>query len=184
MDYSDYPTFSLTWHKGIPDVFHSISDFDFLKFHITQTFRFGYFNRFTYAVETGKFFNTKSMSFADFKHFYANDAGFSMNHDISQGYQLLPGYTHSTNQWYVGAKAHYSAPYLLIKRLPFLESMLFGEDLYLSYLLEPQRRHYVEAGYGISLDELLGAGVFVGTHDRYNYVWGIRGSINLDVIRP
>ena len=184
MDYSSYPTFSLTWYKGVPGVFHSTSDFDFLKFHITQTFRFGYFNRFTYAVETGKFFNTKSMSFADFKHFYTNDAGFSMNHDISQGYQLLPGYTHSTNQWYVGAKAHYSAPYLLIKRLPFLESMLFGEGLHLSYLLEPQRRHYVEAGYGISLEEMMSVGVFVGTHDRYNYVWGIRGSINLDVIQP
>ena len=184
MDYSNYPTFSLTWHKGFPDVFHSTSDFDFLKFDIRQTFRFGYFNRFTYAAETGKFFNTKSMSFADFKHFYTNDAGFSMNHDISQGYQLLPGYTHSTNQWYVGAKAHYSAPYLLIKRLPFLESMLFGENLYLSYLLEPQRRHYVEAGYGISLQELLSAGVFVGAHDRYNYVWGIRGSINLDIVQP
>ena len=180
MDYSDYPTFSLTWRKGIPNVFRSISDFDFLKFHITQTFRFGYFNRFTYAVETGTFFNTKRLSFADFKHFYANDAGFSMSHDISEGYQLLPGYTHSTDQWYAGAKAHYSAPYLLIKRLPFLESMLFNEGLYLSYLLDPQRRHYVEAGYGISLEGMMSVGVFVGTHNRHNYVWGIRGSIKLD----
>jgi hypothetical protein len=184
MDNSDYPTFSLTWRKGIPDVFHSASDFDFLKFHVTQTFHFGYFNQFTYTVETGKFFNTKSMSFADFKHFYANDAGFSMNHNINNGYQLLPGYTYSTNQWYVGAKAHYSAPYLLIKCLPFLESILFDENLYLSYLLEPQRRHYVEAGYGISLGGIMSAGVFMGTHDLYNYVWGIRGAIDLSIMQP
>jgi hypothetical protein len=184
MDYSDYPTFSVTWHKGIPAVFRSASDFDFLKFNITQTVRFGYFNRFTYAVETGKFFNTKRLSFADFKHFYVNDAGFSLNRDIKHGYQLLPGYTYSTDQWYVSAKAHYSAPYLLIKRLPFLESMLFGEDLYLSYLLEPQRRHYVEAGYGISFGGMMSAGVFVGAHDRHNFIWGIRGSIDLSIVQP
>ena len=184
MDYSNYPTVSLTWYKGIPTVFHSTSDFDFLKFNVKQSFRFGYFNRFTYSTEIGKFFNTKSMSFADFKHFYTNDAGFSMNHDISNGYQLLPGYTHSTNQWYVGAKAHYSAPYLLIKRLPFLESMLFGENLYLSYLLEPQMRHYAEAGYGISFGGIMSVGVFVGCNNRHDYSWGIRGSIDLKAMLP
>jgi hypothetical protein len=184
MDYSNYPTFSLTWRKGIPNVFHSTSDFDFLKFNVAQTIRFGYFNKFTYAVETGKFFNTKSMSFADFKHFYTNDAGFSMNHDISHGYQLLPGYAHSTNRWYAGAKAHYSTPYLLIKRLPFLESMLFGEDLYLSYLWEPQMRHYVEAGYGLSFEGLISVGVFVGCHNRHEYTWGVRGSIDLGAMQP
>jgi hypothetical protein len=183
MDYSTYPTFSLTWHKGIPRMFHSTSDFDFLKFNIRQTFRFGYFNRFTYVAETGKFFNTKSMSFADFKHFYTNEAGFSLNHDISHGYQLLPGYTHSTNRWYAAAKVHYSAPYLLIKRLPFLESMLFGEDLYLSYLWEPQMKHYVEAGYGISFGGIMSVGVFMGANNRHDYSWGVRGSIDLDVMR-
>jgi hypothetical protein len=184
MDYSDFPTFSLTWRKGIPAVWRSTSDFDFLQFNITHTIRFGYFNRFTYIVETGKFFNTQRLSFADFKHFYVNDAGFALNRDIRHGYQLLPGYTYSTDQWYATAKAHYSAPYMLIKRLPFLESMLFGEDLYLSYLLEPQRRHYVEAGYGISFGGMMSVGVFVGAHDRHNFLWGIRGSIDLSIVQP
>jgi hypothetical protein len=124
------------------------------------------------------------MSFADFRHFYTNDAGFSMNRDISHGYQLLSGYTHSTNQWYAAAKAHYSAPYLLIKRLPFLESMLFDECLYLSYLWEPRMRHYAEAGYGVSFAGMMSVGVFVGVNNRDDISWGVRGSIDLPSMQP
>jgi hypothetical protein len=182
MDYSHYPTFALTWHKGVPGVFHSTSDFDFLQFNIRQTVRFGYFNRVTYLAEAGKFFNTESMSFADFRHFYTNEAGFSLNRDISHGYQLLPGYTHSTNRWYAAAKVHYAAPYLLVKRLSFLESILFNENLYFSYLWEPHLQHYVEAGYGLSLGDMISVGVFAGVDSRHDFYWGVRGSIDMDVV--
>jgi hypothetical protein len=180
MIHSDYPTFSATWNKGIPDVFQSSSNFDFLKANIRHKIRFGYFNSFSYFVEGGKFFNTKKMSFADFRHFYVNDAGLSMDHDLSQGFQLLNGYVHSTNEWYALAKVEYKSIYLLLKRLPFLSNALFTEDLYASYLLQPQTRHYFEAGYGISLTKAFGMGIFAGFDNGQYYGWGVRGFFNFD----
>ncbi len=181
MLHSRYPTFSLLWKKGIPDVFNSVSDFDLLQFKITQHFEFGYYNEFNYTAGAGKFFNTRRMAFADYTHFYGNEAGVSLNdHSQSIPYQLLPQYTYSTDNWYVGGYARYQSPLLALKYIPFLTNALFNENLYVSYLLQPNLRHYTETGYGWSFANLAEAGVYVGVSETGFYGWGLRLSINID----
>ncbi|MDR0294927.1 MAG: DUF5686 and carboxypeptidase regulatory-like domain-containing protein [Prevotellaceae bacterium] len=182
MMYSDYPTFSLLWMKGIPNVFESVSDFDFLRFKISQTVRYGYFSRFSYTASAGKYFNTNRLSFADFRHFYSNEAFVSFDHTGAEPYQLLPQYTFSTNDWYVNANAHYSSPLLALKYLPFLSNILFDENLYFSYLLHPEMRNYIEVGYGISLFRLMNIGVYVGFNEKGYRSWGFRFSMDLKSI--
>ncbi len=177
--HSNYPTFTAQWRKGLTNVFESDSDFDFVRLNISQSISYGYFNRFVYAVEGGKFFNTEKLAFADFKHFYANEPAVSLNKDFGTPYQLLPCYTYSTNDWYAAASVHYFSPYILLKRIPFLQNMLFGENLYASYLLQPQLRHYVELGYGITLTDMLGFGAFVGFEKAQYRSWGLRFSLNI-----
>jgi hypothetical protein len=182
MAYSHYPTFSLLWVKGIPNIFQSVSDFDFLRFKVSQTLRYGYFSRFSYTASVGKFFNTNRLSFADYYHFYGNEAYVSLDHSGAEPYQLLPQYVFSTNDWYVSANAHYSSPLLALKYIPFLTNAPFNENLYFSYLLHPVMRNYVEAGYGISLFQLMDLGAYVGFNDKGYYSWGFRFSMDLKSI--
>jgi len=182
MMYSNYPTLSLLWIKGIPDVFQSVSDFDFLRFKISQTVRYGYFSQFSYAASAGKYFNSNRLSFADFWHFYGNEAFVSFNHTGAEPYQLLPQYTFSTNDWYVSANAHYRSPLLALKYIPFLTNAPFDENLYLSYLLHPEMRNYTEIGYGISLFKLMDIGVYAGFNEKGYYGWGFRFSMDLKSI--
>ncbi|MCL2097339.1 MAG: DUF5686 and carboxypeptidase regulatory-like domain-containing protein [Bacteroidales bacterium] len=182
MMYSHYPTFSLLWLKGIPNMFESVSDFDFLRFKVSQTISYGYFSEFSYTASAGKFFNAKRLSFADFRHFYANEALASLDHTGAEPYQLLPQYTFSANDWYLSANAHYRSPLLALKYLPFLSNALFDENLYFSYLLHPEMRHYVEVGYGISLLKLMDIGAYVGFNDKGYRSWGFRFSMDLKSI--
>ena len=182
MAYSHYPTFSLLWIKGIPNMFESVSDFDFLRFKISQTIRYGYFSRFSYAASAGKYFNTNRLSFADYRHFYGNEAFVSFDHTGAEPYQLLPQYTFSTNDWYASANAHYRSPLLALKYIPFLSNAPFEENLYFSYLLHPNLRNYAEAGYGISLLRLMDVGVYVGFSEKGYHSWGFRFSMDLKSI--
>lgn len=177
---SAYPTLTAVWKRGIPGVFESGSDFDFLSANIAQSLSFGYFNRLSYTVEAGKFFGNKNTAFADFRHFYANQPGLSLNKEPGAPYQLLPCYTYSTRDWYAAASANYSAPYMLLKRIPFLSNLPFNESIYGSYLLQPQLRHYTEAGYGIDMSGMIGAGVFAGFENGRYRSWGVRISLRLE----
>ena len=179
---SNYPTFSLQWKKGIKTVFQSDSDFDFLRIDLTQSISYGYFNRFNYTASAGKFFNDRRLAFADFAHFYTNEPAVSFNRNFGVPYQLLNCYNNSTDKWYVTAAASYYSPYILIKRMPFLSNMLFGENLYASYLLQPQMQHYLETGYGITLTDMLGIGVFVGFENARYRSWGFRLSLNISSV--
>ncbi len=184
MAHSRYPTFSLLWEKGIPDIFNSVSDFDLLQFKITQNFKFGYYNEFNYTAGAGNFFNTRHMAFADYTHFYGNEAGVSFNdHSQSIPYQLLPQYTYSTNNWYVGGYARYQSPLLALKYIPFLTNVPFNENLHVSYLLQPNLRHYTEIGYGWSFANMAGVGVHAGFSANGFYGWGFRLLINFDSIQ-
>ena len=177
--HSKYPTLTWRWTRGIPDIFGSNSSFDFLSMNISQTLNYGYFNRFSYSAEAGKFFNVKNISFADFRHFDVYEPRVSNNRDLGSPYHLLTGYTSSTDKWYVSAKAHYAAPYIILKYIPLLTNILFSENLYASYLLQPQLRHYTEVGYGITFTDVFGIGAFAGFENaRYNS-WGIRAVIKL-----
>ncbi len=180
---SDYPTLSLLWVKGLPDVFRSTSDFDFLRLQIRQQLRYGYYSRFNYNVEGGLFINDNNVAFADYRHFYGNEAYVSLSHNGAAVYQLLPQYTYSTNAWYLSANAHYRSPLLALKYLPFLANAPFDENLYAAYLLQPNLRHYAEVGYGLSLLQFMDVGVHIGLSAAGFYGWGFRLSMDLKRIR-
>ena len=183
MLYSHYPTFNLRWTRGWTGVFDSNSDFDLLSFNINQRINIHSDAEFSYDISAGKFFNNENVAFHNFRHFNSNEAGVSFS-TITQPYQLLPMYTYSTNDWYVTAKANYSARYMALKYIPFFANALMNENLSVSYLLTPQMRHYTEFGYGLTNIYFFGdIGVYVGFEENKYYGWGVRAAINLDNLR-
>ena len=176
--HSTYPTFRLSYQKGwkIDDT-HKNPEFDRMDFTITQKIDLGLFNNIRYSLNTGKFFNKRNLSFADVRHFLTNPMSVTAK-DMS-GFQLLDNYTYSTDQYWGQAEIDYTSAYLLIKNLPFLQSMLFDEALHFRYLYTPAKPHYWEAGYSIGLDTVLRIGIFT-SWDRFTYR-GIGFSANISL---
>ncbi len=163
---SGYPTFSVAWEKGLPDVFSSSTNYDLGLAAIEQTLDLGLMKSLSYSVSAGKFFNRKQMHFADFQHFNTQEPDLITSTFTEKMMYFPKTYTTSTNEWFVKAGLMYQTPYLLLKYLPFLSNTLWQEGLHFSYLKTPYSNHHIEAGYSITnIGFVAGVGVFVGFDD-------------------
>lgn len=179
---SKYPTFSLIWKKGIPNLFGSDVDFDYLQIGVTQRVRIGTLKNIAYEATGGWFANRKSMHFSDFKHFHVNQFPL-MFKNIYKSYHTMDVYHGSTNEWMVSGFFKYETPYLALKFLPGLNRTLMTENLYLSYLKTPFVKDFIEIGYSIDNIFLIGnIGVFVGFEDFKYAQWSLKVSLNLSGI--
>jgi hypothetical protein len=64
---SKFPTFYVYYERGIPGVFGSDVDHEYLMAGIQQTFKIGTLGTSSYHVNSGKFLSTKNLQLADFK---------------------------------------------------------------------------------------------------------------------
>lgn len=177
---SHYPTFTVGWRKGLPNVFGSKSDFDVGTASIRQKIDLGIFKAFSYRLEGGKFFNRKEMHFADFSHFNVEEAMFLLGNLSGGSFYLPQTYASSTNEWYLFGSAEYRTPYLLLKYLPFISNTYWQEGLQLSYLRTPYVRNYTEVGYSLTgIGLLFGVGVYVGFDDFKQNSVGVKFSLAL-----
>ncbi|MDL2254810.1 DUF5686 family protein, partial [Bacteroidales bacterium OttesenSCG-928-J16] len=176
---SKYPTFSLIWKKGIPNLFGSNVDYDYLQIGVSQKVRIGMLKSIDYQLTGGWFANRKSMHFSDFKHFAVNQFPL-MFKNIYKSYHTMDVYHGSTNEWMISGFFKYEAPYLALKYLPGLNRTLMTENLYLSYLKTPFVKDFIEIGYSLDNIFLIGnIGVFVGFEDFKYAQWSLKVSLNL-----
>jgi len=165
MDHSNYPTFYISYEKGIKNVFSSTSDYDFLGAGMSYAKEFSSTSSIAYEFHTGWFPNNSQIHFSDFVH-----APTQTSPVLLKEYRhafFLPGYYElSTSDSFVRAHLSYKSPYILLKYLPFLSNTLWREMIWSSYYNSPQNRNYVEFGYTL-LEVLLSAnvGVFAGFAD-------------------
>ena len=176
---SNYPTFSVAWIKGIPNIGGAHSDFDFIGASVRQSRNFGYHKTFEYRGEAGKFLQTKQLYFADFRHVYTNQGGVSLSRDLNN-FQLLNTYTLSTPEWYVQAHVRYQTPYLVLKYIPIFKNPLVREGLQCSYLHQPTLRHYAEFGYSLNNLFMFNVGLFVGFESGKYRSWGFSLTLPLE----
>jgi hypothetical protein len=70
---SKWPEFTLRYEKGIPKVFGSDIDFDFVGMSINQSVTLFTFGTLNYNVMGGQFLNTKDLRYIDYKIFRQSD---------------------------------------------------------------------------------------------------------------
>lgn len=70
---SKWPTFSLIHRKGLSGIFSSSVNFDYLEILMNQSFKVGTLGTSNYRLSSGKFINTRQLSFIDFKYHRAGD---------------------------------------------------------------------------------------------------------------
>ncbi|MDD4057921.1 MAG: DUF5686 family protein [Bacteroidales bacterium] len=175
---SAYPTFTLNFSKAI-QIGGFSSSWTNLELGISQTIKTDIYSSLNYKAEGGLFISAKEISLPDYKHFATSNI-IASEEIFNDRFLMADGYKFSTNGAWLNLRINYLSEYLLLKRLPFLDTPLLTEALHFKSLWLPKVGiHYSEAGYSFGMDNLARVGVFVSFDKlRYNGI-GFRISIPL-----
>jgi hypothetical protein len=144
---SKWPTFYVSWRKGIPGVFKSVVDFDYLEFGIEQELKLGVTGISKYSVRTGNFFNTKDLRLVDYKFQRRGDPILFMN--PNEAFQSLDSTFPVFERFY---QAHYLHEFngAILNKIPLFKKLQLREIAGGGVLIAPERDLcYVEAFAGV-----------------------------------
>ncbi len=130
---SKWPTLYVEYEKGIPEIFGSEVNHDYIEMGLSQTFNIATIGTSKYRINTGKFLNAKNVKPEDFKYHRRGDPLLFSNPLYS--YQSLDS-TLPTFDWYF--ESHYIHHFngALINKIPFMKrtritSVVGGGFLYI-----------------------------------------------------
>lgn len=158
--YSNYPTFSLDWERGIKGVLGSTGKYERLEFDMQQKFRFGGIRYLSYRFGFGAFTDQEDMYFVDFFNLRKNNLPDDWNDDIGGTFQLLDSRWYNWSNKYLRAHVSYETPFLIFRQLRKYVNLIETERLYGGILFMPRLVPYTEFGYGIGT-HIFDCGVFV-----------------------
>lgn len=166
--YSNYPTFTLGYEKGIA-LKEKDASFDKIEASIKQSIRLNAFTRLHYSVDAGFFPSAKTIYLPDYKHFNINELLITSG-SLTNRFSLINNYEYVTDNKWVQGDIELASDYLLLKNIRFMQSCLFNESLHLRTLWIPGR-NYTEFGYSAGFGHIVRAGVFAGLNNgRYDKI--------------
>ena len=144
---SKWPTFYISWRKGVPKLFSSKIDFDYLELGLEQHLNLGVAGQTMYIVKTGDFLNTKDLRIIDFKFMRQGDPLFFQNPNKS--FQALDSTFPVFDRFWQGNLVHEFNGFL-INRIPFLKKLKLQEVAGGGFLITKERNlRYLEVFAGI-----------------------------------
>lgn len=158
--YSDYPTFSIDWERGIKGVFNSSGQYERFELDIQHQRSIGLMRSLYWRFGCGTFTDQKQMYFVDFTNFTKSNLPIGWNDDIGGVFQLLDRRWYNSSRKYVRGHFTYEAPFLILPHIVKYTRNVLNERLYASVLVVPHLKPYLEFGYGIGT-HLFDLGVFV-----------------------
>jgi hypothetical protein len=145
---SAWPTFYASYKKGIPGVFNSTVNFDYLEFGIKQSIKIGTLGMSSYTLKTGSFQNTKDLRLVDYKRERRGDPIFFSN--PNEAFQSLDSSFPVFKRFY---EVHYVHQFngAILNKIPFLKKLSLREIAGTGFLFAPERNNlrYVEVFTGI-----------------------------------
>jgi hypothetical protein len=165
---SRFPTFTISYKKGLSGVLGSNASYHLFSGGINQRIETGNGSTLHYRLESGVFFNVNDISFSEFKHFNTQPLLVQFT-GFENSFQLLDFYTYSTSRNYIEGHVQYQTDLLLLKRLPWISNTIWNENLYLNYLHTPALKNYVELGYGLGQIYLMGNLSVFGSFENGRY---------------
>ncbi len=120
---SKFPTFYVTYERGIPKLFGSDIDHEYLRVGMMQTFKIGTLGTSSYHITSGQFLSTKNLQFADFKFQRRSDPIWFSNPLYS--FQGLDSSLPSTQIFYEGHFVHHDNG-AIINKIPFMKKTGIG----------------------------------------------------------
>lgn len=168
---SPLPDLWIQYRKGI-QAFGSDVNYDLLVLRIVESGQsLGVFGIIEFNLEAGKFLNTNSLQFMDFRHFPANQTIFGNPDRYEDAFHLLNYYTYSTSDAYFRAHLQHNFQGWILGRIPLIRKLGWSEIFKAGFLYTAEQKEYFELGFGI---DNIGFGVF--RLFRFDVVWARRGA--------
>ena len=144
---SDWPTFYTSYRKGIPGLFRSKVDFDYLEFGIQQTIKLGLTGISSYTLKTGNFLNRTDLRLVDYKFQRRGDPLLFLN--PNEAFQSLDSTFPVFRRFY---ELHYLHEFngAILNKIPFLKKLGLREIAGAGFLSAPERNlRYAEVFTGV-----------------------------------
>lgn len=144
---SKWPTFYVIWRKGLPKLFRSKIDFDYLELGVEHHLNLGVAGQTNYIIKSADFTNTKDLRIIDYKFMRQGDPIFFQN--PNKAFQALDSTFPVFDRFYQGNLVHDFNGFL-INRIPFLKKLKLQEVAGGGFLIVPERDlRYLEVFAGI-----------------------------------
>ena len=144
---SKYPTFSVMWRKGVPQILKSKVNFDYLEFTIRQKLKLGLVGVSEYSLISGSFLNTQNLKLVDYKYVRRGDP--ALFTEPSRNFQALDSTFPAFKRFYEG---HYNHNFngAIINQVGFLKKIHLNEIIGGGFLILPEKKlNYAEAFAGL-----------------------------------
>ncbi len=171
-----YPTLFASYEKAFAGT-EDFYNYDFVAARAVYDVTFGNKGEMGLNLKAGKFFNAEGISFADFKHFNGNQTHVGMADRYLNVFNLLPYYSHSTNDSYVEFHGEHNFKGFIMNKIPLLNKL--RSHLVVGYhaIAVPEMKPYHEFSVGLNN---LGFGKFKML--RLDYVRSYQGGFQSDGI--
>lgn len=145
---SKYPTFEMTYSKGIPKIWGSDADFDKWRFSVYDGMNFKLGGEFRYKVSIGGFINATHVDIPDFQHFNGNQTFY--NFKYLNSFQLAPYYRYSNTEPFFAlghVEHHFNG--LLTNKIPLFNRLKWNLVIGSNTFYVNSNNYYAEAFAGI-----------------------------------
>ncbi|WP_017256803.1 DUF5686 family protein [Pedobacter arcticus] len=142
------PRFVFSYKRGIPNMFHSTSDYNYVELEIQhEKLDMGLWGYGSYSVSAGKFINRKTAYYPEWRHFSGNLA-LIFNPSL-RSFHLLDFYTYSTDQYFFEGHFEHNFNQYFSNRVPQLRKLKLQELVGGGYLYQPEKGNYLEVYVGL-----------------------------------
>jgi hypothetical protein len=145
---TELPTVNLIYRKGMPRIFKSEVNFDYLELGINDEFSIPHLGKSKWNIQLGAFVNKKSLRVIEWKYFRGSDRGFFSNPLSS--FQLL-GNTLFTESSYLRGNYVHSFDGNIFNKLPLISKLGLELSAGIATLIIPDQNFaHLESFLGIS----------------------------------
>lgn len=142
-----WPTLFVKWRKGIPGIFNSEIDFDYVEFGLMQTINLGVAGVTSYTIKTANTPNKKNFRLIDYQFQRRGDPLLFLN--PNRAFQSLDSTFALFERFYQGNLVH-EFNGALISKIPFLKKLKLQEMAGAGFLIAKERNLvYTEVFAGI-----------------------------------
>lgn len=143
----NYPTLSFRYDKAFAGSDKQYK-YDFIALRTTYNASIGNKGDFGINLKAGKFFNADGIAFADYKHFNGNQTRVGTEETYLNRFNLLPYYTHSTNDQYFEAHVEHNFKGYIMNKIPGLNLLQWNLIVGYHNIATPNYKPYHEFNVG------------------------------------